>query len=108
MSTIEDGEKLGEKLAIANISTSQIRKFLSAVNMINNKIQASNDNFDIKEVSYLRVKLAYQAGRERNFKPFYPELNQEIVKIKTVEDFKEFAQFIEAVVAYHKFYGGKD
>jgi len=105
---ITKGENLGERLAKAGVSTSQIRKFLSAVNSIQNKISANEEKFDLNEVKYLRVKLAYQAGRVKEFKPFYNEFNQEIELIKTVQEFKEFAHFIEAVVAYHKFNEGKD
>jgi CRISPR/Cas system CSM-associated protein Csm2 small subunit len=29
-------------------------------------------------------------------------------KVQTVEQFKNFSQFLEGIIAYHKVYGGKD
>ena len=31
-----------------------------------------------------------------------------IERTKTVKDFDYFVEFLEAIVAYHKYYGGKD
>ena len=51
--------------------------------------------------------LAYQAGRERAVKPLYEELVIEIDKIgESKKKFVEFARYVEAIVAYHKYYGG--
>lgn len=91
-----------------SVTVSQIRKFLSAVNAIQNKISASENNFNRDEVQYLRIKLAYQAGRENSLKQMRADLDPIISKIETVDDFKKFAQLMEAIVAYHKFYGGSN
>jgi len=63
------------------------------------------------EIKYLKVKIAYQAGRERAVRDFVQkaELTKKIDEIGTdLSKYKEFAKYIEALVAYHKFYGGKD
>lgn len=118
------------------ITTSQIRKFLTAVNILNNKVQT----YELKErnkdtsktdiflpdelafrVKYLKVILAYQTGRIKDKKVGnrYTNEMREFVKEAELNEFidaigndmkkyKEFAKYIEALVAYHKFYGGRD
>lgn len=111
------------------VTTSQIRKFLTAVNRVNGKIdQFKNGNKssasgripeDLQmEIKFLKVKLAYQIGRAdsgRNranpVKEFADKsgLIGEIDKIgDSLERYENFAHYVEALVAFHKFYGGKD
>lgn len=110
------------------LRTNQLRKFLSAVNTVSNKvnvyqaqIMSANPSRMSKdlvlseqlaaEIKYLKVKIAYQAGRERAVRDFVQkaELTKKIDEIGTdLSKYKEFAKYIEALVAYHKFYGGKD
>ena len=101
----------GNKL-IPKISTSQIRKFLSAVNKINNKIRYQN-NDDIlsedivAEIAYMRIQFAYIVGRNKSLKKLHEKLDGAIVNIKNSKsEFINFARYVEAIVAYHKFYGG--
>ncbi|GBR75893.1 CRISPR-associated protein Csm2 [Candidatus Termititenax persephonae] len=64
-----------------------------------------------EDIQYLRVKLAYQAGREKNngpLKALQKRLDTEIQKINTKTEWEKFAKLMETIVAYHKFYGGKD
>lgn len=110
------------------LRTNQLRKFLSAVNTVSNKVNVyqaqlitanpSRMSKDMvlseqlaAEIKYLKVKIAYQAGRERAVRDFVQkaELTKKIDDIGTdLAKYKEFAKYIEALVAYHKFYGGKD
>ena len=73
------------------------------------------------EVQYLQVKLVYQVGREKkDIKPqFQPGPVEKFVNnarlleaVKSVGNnigkFENFNRYMEALVAYHKFYGGKD
>ena len=67
------------------------------------------------EVKYLKVKLAYQigreTGRERPIKDF-EEKAKMITEIdgigNSIEKYEEFAKYVEALVAYHKYYGGRE
>ena len=102
------------------LKTSQIRKFLAAVNTLTNRIAVYRArNAGAREMSallgeqvkYLKVKFAYQAGRE----PTVRELGEKAEMAKRIDrigldigEYERFAQFIEALVAYHKFYGGRD
>lgn len=118
MLDINKAESFVKNNNIANqISTSQIRKFLAAVNKINNKIRYQN-NDDIlsedivAEIAYMRVQFAYIVGRNKNnegFKKLHKELDDAIANIKNSKsNFINFARYVEAIVAYHKFHGGKD
>lgn len=103
------------------LTKSQIRKFLAAVNALTNKIavyrtqsgQAKDLNGALAaEVKYLKVKLAYQAARYKGTVGDLAEkakLKERIDGIGTdMKKYEEFAHFMEALVAYHKFYGGRD
>ncbi len=94
------------------ITTSQIRKFLSGVNLIQNKMNDEGEILSdetVNEIKYLKIKLAYQAGREKKIKVLYDNLVPEIDNIgNSKKKFIDFSKYIEAIVAYHKFYGGKD
>ncbi len=109
------------------VTTSQIRKFLTAVNAIDGRVKQAklkaHDNLDrlpsdiSASVKFLKVQLAYQIGRAQNrdkvnpVKEFEREANlmNRIDSIKdSVEKFDSFARYVEALVAFHKFYGGSD
>ena len=108
------------------VTTSQIRKFLTAVNTITEKVnvfriqnpsEAEKLPEDLQaEIKYLKIKMAYQIGRNSNrwgnpVKDFEDkaELLKEIDEIKdSVKAYQVFAKYMEALVAFHKFYGGRD
>lgn len=98
------------------ITTSQIRKFLSGVVKIQNKIQLTTDSGskldrDLKnEILALKVKLAYQSGRDNKVKNFVQktQLIEKVGKvIKEEMSYDDFYAYVEALVAYHKFLGGR-
>ena len=108
------------KEMVIDLKTNQIRKFLTAVNITANKVsiyrskypqskQLSDELAD--EIRYLQVKLVYQARdkgvvkkfiEEAKLLTFVKDIGNSIVK------FEKFCRYVEALVAYHKYYGGKD
>lgn len=112
------------------LKTNQIRKFLTAVNILANKVAiykaehpgATELSEDLTaEMQYLQVKLAYQVGREKKdaksqfqIGPVEDFVNNAglISAVKnignSIAEFEKFNRYMEALVAYHKFYGGKD
>lgn len=95
--------------------TTQIRKFLSITATIFD--MAKTEEGDIlstklrEKLNYLKVQIIYQAGREiTKVKPFIDQSQiLEIIKeIKTRKDLLLFCKYMEALVAYHRYYGGKD
>lgn len=111
------------------VTTSQIRKFLTAVNTVSGKVDmVRNQNHgsltilpkDVQaEVKFLQVKLAYQVGRNAPKKKWERNLVQDFVDKAdlmnelrgigdSVEKYEDFAHYVEALVAFHKYYGGKE
>lgn len=98
---------------IINLTTSKIRNILSLVSDLYNDAQRyrseelSEDLYN--RVQYLKMRMAYEAGRENTVKEFLKkaELFEEIDKIgKSKKALIEFCHYMEALVAYHRFYGG--
>jgi CRISPR-associated protein Csm2 len=112
---VEDAEELGIRLA-KDLKTTQIRKFLDAVNRLKAKLGGSKElTEEIKsELHLLRPKLAYAAARQqrdRNPGPVEPlkqVLSAAINQIKHLDDFTRLVQLIESIIAYHKAAGGKE
>lgn len=108
---VHAAEKLGESLKNQGLKTSQIRKVYGTVK----KIQVSEE-FRQNDLIMLKPKLAYAAARNRAVTDLKDALTQAIDKvIDTVGDdkkkekekkFKNFVDFFEATLAYHKAAGG--
>lgn len=104
------------KREFQRLSTSKLRNILAMVSGIYNDI-LNDPNEALSEetqgrIEYLKVRLVYECGREPwVIKPF-------VIKAKLLEritgsrrsrkDFIAFARFMEALVAYHRFHGGRD
>ena len=93
-------EVLGRKLA-RNLKTSQIRKVYSAVK----KIQM--EGFNRNELIMLKPKLAYAAARKSEVGDLRDTLTKAINEVDNEEKFKNFVNFFEAILAYHKAFGGE-
>jgi len=104
-------EDLGKKIS-RNVSSSQIRNAYGTVKKL--QMQSEFNEIAYRELLLLKPKLAYARGRtERNKKPDFEKLEQALssaidaVDVKQPETFKRFCNFFEAILAYHKAYGGK-
>jgi len=96
-------ENLGRKLKANNLKTSQIRRIYSAVK----KLQMS-DEFNRNELILLKPKLAYAAARNSAVTDLRDALTQAIDQVDNHRKFKNFVDFFEATLAYHKAAGGQD
>lgn len=97
------------------LTTGQIRKFYGEVKRIGADIELNKT-----DIVMLKPLLAYAVGRDKNnrgdnktkIKEFEEEMRTALSAIRydnnLVSDFKNFEQLFEAIVAYHKFYGGKE
>lgn len=84
----------------SKMSTSQLRKFFGEVKRIEMQYNPS-------DVAMLNPLLAYAVGRDEGktkIKDFQVEISKAISEVKNEEDFKNFVQIFEAIVAYHKCY----
>lgn len=99
---------LAQKLVDAGLNTTQIRKILARINGLSARLQAA-EQFDRSEVPLLKVQLVYAAAREKQkVGPLAEVLLPAIDRIQTEDDFRWFAKFVEAVVAYHRYHGGRE
>ena len=120
---VDKAEKVIKSLAVPNkkgwidmITTSQIRNLLAMTADIYNEVCLSLDETLSEEIlgkiQYLRVRFVYEAGRNpRHMKDFVEKA--EILKcLDEIGNSKSryllFSNYMEALVAYHKYYGGKD
>lgn len=101
------------------VTTTQLRNLLAMTADIYNEVCISMDeklSEDIRgRINYLKVRFLYEAGRETGRKtPMKDFINvAEIIKIideiqGSRKNYILFNKYMEALVAYHKFYGGKD
>lgn len=89
------GRREGEKL-----SSSQIRNVLDRIQRMG--------KYDKNQLQLLRPLLAYAAGRHRGrVQDLQRVLDRAIKKVTDGEKFINFKNFFEAIVAYHRFHGGK-
>lgn len=101
--------------AVPMVTTSKLRNLLAMATDIYN--EAMNQNTEAlsadtcSRIAYLRVRFLYEAGREDAVKKLVEEAG--IVNVlKGVDGSKKryilFHRYMEALVAFHKYYGGKD
>ena len=107
------GEALGKELA-RDITTNQLRNIYGAVQHI--RVRASRPQPDTEDINrrliFLKPKLAYASGRQKKLISLRNVLVQAIdsvVQSENPESAREnFFILMESVVAYHRFYGGKE
>lgn len=101
-----------------NFTTSKIRNILALVSEIYNDVNVSLEEVLSPElqdrIEYLKVRLVYECGREpkpRVIDPFVKRAG--LLDLlnhmgDSRENFIKFARYMEALVAYHRFHGGRD
>lgn len=109
---------LAETLMSANsksITTSKLRNWFSIANDIYN-VESRSSEITMKPESCtkllnLRVRIVYDAGKDSKIKDFVTSANL-LSYIKGIGSSREqmirFAQYMEALVAYHKYFGGRE
>ncbi len=97
------------------ITTSKLRNLLSLFvdiyNMENlltgSKLQATSMN----ALTMARIRMLYEAGRDQKVKAFIEAANL-LCYLKDIGDSREkminYYHYLEALVAYHKYYGGRE
>ena len=97
-----------------SITTSKIRRIYNLICEIYNTENLSCDSQLAPEsktaLNMARVRIAYEAGRDGKVKDFTDKTHiiEYIKGINSRENFINFARYMEALIAYHKFYGGKE
>lgn len=108
-------EKRGKMIQM--VTTSKIRNLLAMTSDIYNEVLNYGDEKLSDEIcgriDYLKVRFLYEVGRdtENKVRAFVEkaEIIECINEIKgSRKNFILFSHYMEALVAYHKYYGGKD
>lgn len=114
---VETADKVMQELVKTEkrLTTTKIRNLLSMVSDLYNGIRREHSqvlNSDwVSRIQYVRMHFAYEAGREPSVKKFIDQADLMDV-IKDIGTSREklilFCHYMEALVAYHRFYDGKD
>ncbi len=97
-------DKLGKYYSEEGLSTSQIRNIFDTVQNMK--------EYNEKDLQLLRPRLAYIAGRHEKKVPVIKHhlqpMMDKAIQLTRKENFENFKNFFEAIVAYHKYYGGSE
>lgn len=102
---VDYAEKAGRAIKEGGLTASQIRNIYGEVKRI------QNGDFDKLKSSFflLKPKVAYAVGRNNNLglQIFQTIFNECFSLIQDKKTFHNFCNIFEAILAYHKAYGGK-
>lgn len=105
------GERLGGYCAMSKVSSSQIRNAYGQVKKLELIVSIRPETEELDALSQRKLmlmipRLAYAAKRQGAMNELSNVLTRAIKNTKTVGDFMRFSQFFEAILAYHKAFGG--
>lgn len=109
------GKKNKNNKVIPMVTTSKLRNLLSmTADIYNELLNYQEDKLSDEicgRIAYLKVRFLYEAGRE----PQVRDLVEEAKILTCMDEIKGskkryilFSRYMEALVAYHRYYGGKD
>lgn len=97
------------------LTTSKIRNLLSLVSELQTEAKQLKKEALTPElasrVQYLKMRMAYEAGRDKPVMEFVKQADLLRLVSQIGNDRKKlllFCNYMEALVAYHKFHGGRD
>ncbi len=97
----ELGKHFAEGREREALSTSQIRSVLDEIQKMPEK------PFNPNKLQLLRPKLAYAAGRHKGKVLEFQKLLDWTIQQTNENNLNNFRYFVEAIVAYHRYHGGK-
>lgn len=96
------------------ITTSKIRNLLAMSSDIYNEIMVKEESLSpeiCSRIDYLRVRFVYESGRDNDVKVFV-QTSKLIEILKDIKGSKKnfvlFNRYLEALVAFHRYHGGRD
>lgn len=95
------------------LTTNQIRNLLSLTSAVYDEVRSSGVTKVQDRLAYLRIQFIYQSGRNQAVKALVQtgqiiELLSKVQKENDKDLIIRFCHYMEALVAYFKFYGGKE
>ncbi|WP_294166693.1 type III-A CRISPR-associated protein Csm2 [uncultured Senegalimassilia sp.] len=108
-----DENTQSRRFAFSQLSMSKLRSIYSLITNIHARVNTPEDlEACMSDLQYIKVKMAYESGRERNkdVKDFISmtHLMDLLDQIHTYEQFVLYCRYAESLVAYFKFYGGRE
>lgn len=95
----------------AGLTTTKLRGIYALIMNVYVRVN-SEEEFERhkSDIQYLKVRMAYEAGREDAVKAFLAAtcLRRLVDDIASFRQFRLYCRYAEALVAYFKFFGGKD
>lgn len=93
------------------LSMSKLRGIYGLITNVYTRVNKPEDlEGNMGDLQYIKVKMAYEAGRETTVKEFLKStaLMNALDNVKTYDQFILYCRYAESLVAYFKFYGGKE
>lgn len=92
------------------LTTTKIRNLLNLTSNLFDESKVREYKELADKIAYLRVQFVYQAGRETSVKDLVEkaEILDALKEINNKESLQRFCRYMEALVAYFRFYGGED
>lgn len=111
----KDEEKKSKGKNIQLVTTSKIRNLLAMTadiynDVINSQKEQLSKNI-VGRINYMKIHFVYEAGREEKVRALMEkaEILEHLDEIQgNRTQYILFSRYMEALVAYRKFYGGKD
>ena len=100
-----------DKYTRDRVTMTKLRGIYSLVMNVYTRVNDAADSQRNKgDIQYLKVRMAYESGREASVKQFLEEtsLREQLGYITSYEQFMLFCRYAESLVAYFKFYGGEE
>lgn len=113
---VEAAEKIiSEKEWNRKITTSKIRRIFSLLTEIynteNRNVDETLKSESIGQLRLAQIRMLYEAGRDKSVKEFLEDTKL-IHHLKAIGDdraaFINYFHYMEALVAYHKYFGGRE
>ncbi|MBQ8749183.1 MAG: type III-A CRISPR-associated protein Csm2 [Clostridia bacterium] len=111
----DEAEKVIQDLQEKMLSVSSIRNILELINNVRERMVFEKESISKSlqnEIQYIRVKVSYMYGRGDSAIKNFIDKSKIMELVLCIGDnknkFEIFAKYVEALVAFHKFYGGKD
>ena len=113
---VEEAEKVINEVGAKSFTTTRLRNLLSLSSDIYNMVIHQNGDKLTEEIKskieYLRVRFIYEAGRDENGIKRLVENANLLGVLKNIKGSKKnyilFNRYLEALVAFHRYNGGKD
>ncbi|MBS4456712.1 type III-A CRISPR-associated protein Csm2 [Tuanshanicoccus lijuaniae] len=92
------------------LTTTKIRNLLALTSALYDAVQLQSFDSLMNRFNYLRVQFVYQAGRDDAVKVFVEKAKilESLSEVNDKASLIRFCRYMEALVAYFKYYGGKD